>query len=54
MGSKPSVIAEMCQESLLLMGWGVEGGILLHFKDNRERKVKRDRKGIWERGEAKE
>ena len=25
MGSKPSVIAEMCQESLLQMGWGVEG-----------------------------
>ena len=41
MGSKPSVIAEMCQESLLQMG-GVRK-ILLHFEGDGERK-NQDRK----------
>ena len=49
MGSKPSVIAEMCQESLLQMG-GVRG-ILLHFEGDEERK-NQDRKRVTGEGQS--
>ena len=55
MGSKPSVIAEMCQESLLQMGWGWGGvrGILLHYKDDRGKRSQKGEKMLWVKGETK-